>query len=471
MSLFQIVQQNFFSILASQNKESYLLALMVLRRCYRQELSIRKSDYIAELTGELSRCSIELSPEDEGLPEDTGFSGQAHFLLRKLITTGWVDEETEASSFQETLVIPDYATKFLKLFHDLTTDQHREYNKYVYSTYTVLKNANQTRDDYLYEALTIANNNTIALVEDLKSLLGNIRRYHQLLSNLADVKGVLSQHFDQFSEQIEKKFYHPIKTFDSVDRFRPAIMNILNNWREDTLLKDQIADLAMHRAPGRFPDIMAARREIQTVIDDIINNFDLVPILVREIDSKHRRYLVAAHDRILYLSQSDQTIKGKVASILATLPDLPEHELETLLTENLQLYSVGWFSDNDLFTPRKRRRDFTPEPLPIRAQPDIEAIQAELDSFTNRARQIFDQKKILSFMEAQLGDKPSMTTAQLDISGRDEFILTLLAVLRHDDPASFYRIVLYSGYLANNGYLLPNLTFFRKEVSKNGLHE
>jgi hypothetical protein len=471
MSLFQIVPDNFFSILASQNKEIYLLALMVLRRCYRSELSIRKTDYITALTEELISRSIDMAPEDEGLPEDTGFSGQAHFLLRRLVASGWVDEEIEGNSFEDTLVIPDYATKFLNLCHELTTDQHREYNKYVFTTYSVLKNANETRDDYLFDALDFAHRNTAALVEDLKSLLGNIRRYHQLLSNQVDVKGVLSQHFDQFSEQIEKKFYHPIKTFDSVDRFRPGIMAILGDWREDTLLKDQVAELALDRAPGRFPDILAARREIQAMIDGIIRHFDHVPELVREIDRKHRRYLVAAYDRIIYLSQSDQTIKGKVARILAALPDLPEEELEALLNQNLQLYKAGWFSDNDLFTPRKRRKEFEPEPLPIRSQPDMEAIRNELESFADRIRQGFDQKRILAFMEDQFGDDTTLTTAQLDIPGMDEFILSLLAVLRHDDPASFYNIALKSGYLLNNGYRLPNLTFHRKEVSPHGIQD
>ena len=471
MSLFQIVPDNFFSILASQNKEIYLLALMVLRRCYRQELSIRKTDYIAELAGELSRRSIDMAPEDEGLPENSGYSGQAHFLLRKLVVTGWVDEEMEGTSFDDTLVIPDYAAKFLNLFHELTTDQHREYNKYVFSTYSVLKNANETRDDYLFDALEFAYRSTSALVEDLKSLLGNIRRYHQLLTNQVDVKAVLSHHFDQFSEHIEKKFYHPIKTFDSVDRFRPGILAILGDWREDTLLKDQMAELALVRAPGRFQDLLVARREIQTMIDGIIRHFDHVPELVREIDRKHRRYLMAAYDRIIYLTQSDQTIKGKVARILATLPNLPEEELELILEENLQLYNVGWFSDNDLYTPRKRRKDFAPEPLAIRSQPDIDAIRRELDSFTDRVRQGFDQKRVLAFMVDQFGDKPSLTTTQLNLPGQDEFILSLLAVLRHDDPASFYRIELNNGYQLNNGYRLPNLTFYRKEVSTNGIHD
>ena len=471
MSLLEIVPDNFFSILASPNKEIYLQALLVLHRCYRGELSIRKTDYVGALAEELISRSLDLAPEEEGLPEDTGFSGQAHFLLRRLIAAGWVEEETEGASLEETLSVPDYAAKFLNLFHELTSDQHREYNHYVFTIYSVLKQADETRDDYLYEALTTAHRNAAALAEDLRSLLGNIRRYHQLLAGQADVKAVLSQHFDQFSENIEKKFYHPIKTFDSVDRFRPAILAILGDWREDTHFKDQVAELALARAPGRFSDLLAARREVQTLIDEIIFHFDYVPELVEEIDRKHRRYLVAAYDRIIYLSHSDQTVKGKVVQILSALPALGEDDLEALLAENLQLFKVGWFTDNDLYTPRKRRKEFSPEPLPLPSPPNLEAIRRELDSFTQRVQGGFDQARVMAFMREQFGDRPVLTTAQLELPCLDEFILSLLAVLRHDDPASFYRIQLGSGYLFNNGFRLPELKFYLKEETDGGLPE
>ncbi len=471
MSLFEIVPDNFFTILATPNKKIYLQALLVLRRCYRGELSIRKTDYVSALAEELISRSLDLAPEEDGLPEDASFSGQAHFLLRRLIDHHWVEVETEGSSLEETLAIPDYAAKFLNLFHELTSDQHREYNHYVFTIYSVLKQADETRDDYLYEALATAHRNASALAEDLRSLLGNIRRYHQLLANQAEVRGILRQHFDQFSEEIEKKFYHPIKTFDSVDRFRPAILAILGDWREDSYLKDQVAELALTRAPGRFGDALAARREVQTLLDETIRLFDYVPELVEEIDRKHRRYLVAAYDRIIYLSHSDQTVKGKVVQILTALPTLEEGDLGTLLAENLQLFKVGWFSENDLYTPRKRRQEFDPEPLPLPSPPDLAAIRLELESFTQRVQEGFDQARVLAFMREQFGDRPILNTAQLDLPGLDEFILSLLAVLRHDDPASFYRIQLGRGYLYNNGFRLPELKFYLKEEADGGLSE
>lgn len=466
MDLFKLLPENFFSILASPNKHIYLASLMVLRRCYRDELSIRKTDYIAELIAELSRQSLDYQPEEDvELPEDN-LSGRAHALLRKLVDTGWVEEEAQGSSFEDALIIPDYAVRVLNLFHDLTTDEHREYNKYVYSTYSVLKNADQERDDYLFEALDQAWRNTEALVSDLKSLLGNIRRYHQLLVEQANVRAVLAQHFDQFAELVEKKVYHPIKTFDSVPRFKAAILRILYSWREDVELKDTIADLALARNPGRFDDISAARLAAQQMLDEIIGHYEHLESLVEEIDRKHRRYLLAAHDRIQYLLQSDQTIKGKVVQLITTLPDLKEEDLSSLLEQHLQLYRVVHFTEQDLFTPRKRRAEFAPEPLAVRSAVDMEAVQKEVDSFTQRVRQSFDQRRILAFMERQFGDKTTLTSNDLAIDTQDDFILTLLAVLRHDDPGTFYHVRFGSQYILNNGYRLPEMTFRRTGLAE-----
>ncbi len=468
MNLFNIIPENFFSILASPNRNVYLSALVVLHRCYRAELSIRKTDYIAELIAELNRANLIFEVEDEEeMPEDN-ISGRAHLLLRKLVATGWVEEETQGETLEDALVVPDYAVNMLNLFHDLTHYEHQEYNRYVYSTYSILKNANQEKDDYLFEALDQAWRNTDNLVSDLKSLLGNIRRYHQVLFQQADVQSVLVKHFDQFAELIEKKVYHPIKTFDSVPRFKAAILRILYAWREDVGLKDRISELALGRNPNRFNDINSCRLEVQRLLDDIIGHYETIEGLIAEIDRKHRRYLLAAHDRIQYLLQSDETIKGKLVHMLNTLPKMGEQDMGSVLEQHLQLYRVAHFTEQDLFTPRKRRMEFAPDPLRLRSSLDMEAVQNEVDNFTQRVRQGFDQRRIFSFMDKQFGNRKTLGSQDLELENQDDFILTLLAVLRHDDPESFYKVAFGDCYILNSGFRLPEMTFTRTSGVETG---
>ena len=65
------------------------------------------------------------------------------------------------------------------------------------------------------------------LVDELKLLFNNIKRYYQRISELSDVNTLLEEHFDRYKEQIVDTVYYPLKTIDSVPRFKYAILSML----------------------------------------------------------------------------------------------------------------------------------------------------------------------------------------------------------------------------------------------------
>ena len=72
-----------------------------------------------------------------------------------------------------------------------------------------------------------AHGNTVKLVDELKTLHNNIRRYHQALNEYATVNDILRGHFDEYKNLITDRIYHPLKTLDSVPRFKNPIIKIL----------------------------------------------------------------------------------------------------------------------------------------------------------------------------------------------------------------------------------------------------
>lgn len=103
MKLFQLIPDNLFSILASKNKKVYIEALFVLRKAFKQEMVISKTDLVAMLIANLDEMimDLDLSEENETAEESGPVGGKslgtlsaaAHFLLRRLRETGWVDVE------------------------------------------------------------------------------------------------------------------------------------------------------------------------------------------------------------------------------------------------------------------------------------------------------------------------------------------------------------------------------------------
>ena len=93
MNLFERVPENFFSILASKNKELYVDALMLLHKSFQYDLNIETSNYISQLIGLLDTRTYELEEDDEEVDGSPTLSIKARWILNRFVMTGWIDRE------------------------------------------------------------------------------------------------------------------------------------------------------------------------------------------------------------------------------------------------------------------------------------------------------------------------------------------------------------------------------------------
>jgi hypothetical protein len=471
MGLFHMIPENLFSLLASKNKEIYLDGLFVLRRAYKQEMIITKDQVVAMLISELEDRMMEIDLEDEegedeqGITPERNLSALAHFLIRKFNRTGWIDVEYATDSFEEQITLYDYSVKILNTLHELLDTTPREYNSFVYSTYSLLKTANEERDMYTYNALTQAYKNTSLLVDELKSLLNNIRRYHQALLDQTEVRGILKEHFDSFKEMVEDKIYHPLKTFDSVPRFKTPIINILKNWLDDPQITDILVTSAQRRKQGENKEDII--EEIIIMIEEIIGTYERLDILLKEIDRKKAAYTRASIEKVEYLLNTDRSIKGKLVEILksAGKKGKQSEKLQQVMQESQNLFPQAFLDEFSLYVRRKKRIREPGEPLKMAQTVDNALLEKELDDLVDRVKNSYTTRRIMNFMEQQFAGRQVIETGDLQISGDEDFIMIILGALKHDEAAAFYQIEFLPGYLLLDGYRLPQMRLSRKEHS------
>ena len=77
MGLFDVVPSNFFSILASGNREIYVEALMLLHQTFKYELNIRVDDYISSMISILEDKAYVPEDDDEVQESSLTPSGKA----------------------------------------------------------------------------------------------------------------------------------------------------------------------------------------------------------------------------------------------------------------------------------------------------------------------------------------------------------------------------------------------------------
>jgi hypothetical protein len=463
VELFEVFPQNFFSLFASPNRTIYAEALLVLHRHYRQETRLKKAELVSRLVSGMETKMLELEAEEGdsyGFGEEVNLSGRAHFLLRKFLETGWLEVEPELSSFEECYIVPGYAGKVLNLFYDILEGEPAEYNGYVHSTYSSLKTADQERDEQLYYALRHAHQATRQLWDSLRELLDNIRQYHQRLQQQVEARGLLVEHFDKFRVLVADKVYHPLKTFDSVPRFKQRIVGILKKWLRDGDVLLEIARTSVKR--GEYAELGAARERAVSHIVEVLDIYDKLDELLTQIDRKNTAYTRASVERLQYYLNTGRDTRGKLVEVLKSLPSLRRGgtALARALSEGLPLYETGYLDEYSVFT-QPRKREHIPDEAVLPAFTPAE-IEAEMKEFRERLGRIYSHQKIVEFIMSRLDGKNSLTTTEFEIAETEDFVRLLLAVVKSGEKELPYRFEFKDGYLYVNGYRLPELVLARE---------
>ncbi|QNO15929.1 hypothetical protein HYG86_14710 [Alkalicella caledoniensis] len=459
MKLFERIPERLFSILTSSNKELYVEALFVLRQAFKTELVIRRIDLVAMMIDamEVKIIQADFSEEaeemDEGIKVDVSLSGKAYLIIRKLKETGWLEVEYQNSSFEEDITIPDYAISIINLLYDISTERMKEYNSYVFATYSALKNTEEN-PDYMYQALQAAYQNTVQLVDELKLLFNNIRRYYQRMTTELNINELLAEHFDYYKEQIIDNIYYPLKTIDSVPRFKHAILLRLNEW----VLQDEVIEMMVMQGKKRriYTSEEEGKEDILEKINYIANTFENIEGMIAEIDKKHVAYTNASIDRIRYMMNSDRSVKGKLVELLK---QSDKAEIYSKLSEGVLVYQQGYIDDGSLYNRTKRTVKSEGKPTPIE---EIEVDNGLIDTFLEDIRKQYSFRKINEFVLECFSGKDKFCTEDMEIRCQEEFILLILATFQTGQRNTTYCMEFLDGTVEKNGYRLPKAIFNRK---------
>ena len=455
--LFDVIPDRFFSILASGKKELYLEAVLILREASKKSIVIRRSDFLELLSDRLGSVisADDFSDEEKEYGENAGISGKVSMIMRRLTDCGWIQTEyASSSSFEENIIIPDYAVRIIDALTAVMEDKETEYNGYVFSTYAVLRQAEDDKD-FRYTALNQAYDNTEAFIESLKVLYNNIRRYMQRVSKLG-VNQLLADHFDKYAEDVIRRILDPIKRTDSIYRFKQPILSILDRWLDDESIIESLASSEAEKMQSS--DIDKARDIVREMISYISSTYGDIPRTIEMIEQRHAEYTKAAIDRMSYMVNYDRGIRGQIARILS-LSSRPEVMKEMI--GSIGAVSSSILSPSSVYEriERTAKEDSEVSRISQRTLPsDIaDELEREFDS-------IYSPQRIDDFILAHMDSSGSVNTAMLPIDGEDESILFILAILRSTELSSPFTMEDTGHETVSGGFILPDMIFRRRHA-------
>lgn len=478
MNLFDIIPENFFSIFQGKNRAIYAESLITLFDLLQNDESlISKNDFIKTLKDknkDIESFSYEGEDlddeEDNSLLMDT-ISSKASFICRRLEETGWIDIAMDPDTFDETIILPVYSIMMVRSFKDIISDEESPYLSLVHSTYSELKLEDEDQDELLYTTLDRCYNNTKKLKVELVTLIHSIRIFQNKLGKVFVTNKVLHDYFDVYKNKISDRYYHPLKTFDSVAKFRRPIIKILDGWIKDKEVRNRLIQQACIQ--NGTVDKKKIESDIITKINYITDTYDTINSLISSIDKEHNLYTKNSANKILYLNNTDKTIKGHLENIFkyyGLASQKAGRELGNILSgmQNcISFYDQGYIDSKSVTLPVLRK--YRNEEAPLEMIDFTEVGDVMMRNFLNEVMNIYTDEKVYEFMDNAFGESDEIYSQDIPLLDYDAFVLLILATVKKDDDDCFYTIEeVDDEKIYNHGYIIPNFLFKKKQNMSKG---
>lgn len=475
MNLFNKIPDNFFSILSSKNKNIYGLAIVTLYDCLTlYHNRIRKSDFLDLLKNRGEGLVKNLIIEEEDYDDKTliyepTLQGKYNLIVKRLVDTGWIILDQDIKSGVEYILIPSYSMSMLKIVYEFVSDNETQYVSNVRSTYADLQYEDENQSDYMYRALVNAVNKTRDLELEVTKLDHSIRVFHKQLANMFSPNEVLNQHFDIAREDVVDPIYHPLKTNDSIILYNGPISSILKRWLNTEEVFNKIVSQALV-LNSSLRSKEEAQSDVIKKINYIQDTYNKLTEEMSDIDKAQSNYTKATTEKVIYLNNSDKTIKGKLETIFLSLAKVINGEANGYpnivkdVNNSLLFYQQGYIDSDSLTKPYRRNERYEGEPMAI---DDFE--QEANEGLMQSLLQIMDaysDEKIMDFMANAFKDENEIDVQKIPVKSVEDFIMVILGTVKADSRSSFYDFVRPDEleYLTKEEkYEMPNYQYVRRK--------
>lgn len=366
MDFFDMVPDNFFSLLNSKNKKIYLASILQAFKIYETGsiLGIEKKIVVDDLVFYLEsnkKYLFEVEDEEDEESNPQSKRDLANYILRKMEECGWIYVDV-TNDYQEVLNFTDCAITLceailnaypsLEYTDDELPDNYvdqTEYQGYIYNIYSLL-----TQKDNIDYSLTfsLVYSNTRQLIRAIRKLDARMKDYIQSVVDNTEVKDLMEKLMN-YQTEIYNKSYAKLKISDNIDRYRLEIITKLEEYQQSESIVKAISNNYL-TSTQTVDD--AINKTIKN-IDEVIDAFNALEEFITEIDNKNRDYINSTIGKVKFLLSEDDNIIGKINRILKyvkTTNSVGKIDKSLKLVDSLYtLSSIKVFDqEKSLYTPR-----------------------------------------------------------------------------------------------------------------------
>ncbi|MBQ9015984.1 MAG: hypothetical protein IJ109_07650 [Firmicutes bacterium] len=470
--LFDIIPDNFFGPLAAPGKTVYWECIRRLFAITSRQLSfgVERDVLVDELEYYFEQNLAADLPRDAWEEQDRNRSGagmalsprdKANHMLRRLERYGWISIEVDYSYVQR-VSFRDHAIRVIRTLTQIEHEEKTEYQGYIYTIYNLAR-----AKDHPGLALTQIVENTELLITGLKSLNANIKQYIDDLTKHRTVAQILDALLNDYYTNVVDKAYHRLMTSDNVSKFRPEIIQRLEeSSRSSRYMNGAARELAQIR---EIPEEQARSLALD-MLHDVIEAFRQMDEILDEINRKNARYQRAAVGRARFLLTSSDDVRGQLKDIICALNDAfqsegyTDHNMIYELEETdrlIRLFSIQYLDTDSLHAPRTEKKAFQPQEIAARSV-DEKSRQQRLRQIAEKLERVLSAEKIDAYVQTILDGRQQIMASQLPLEEDDTFIRLIYVRLYGQRKNMSYEII-PGKHVRKDGFRFRDFEIRRKE--------
>ncbi len=450
LSMFNIISESFFVPLASPNKLVYWECICRLFSIMDNQLSFGVERDV--LVDELQYYFEQANAADLADEELTGTDsrGRANWMLRRLEYYGWIEIETDKSYVQR-VNFKEYAVKIVKTLLEVAEGRQIEYQGYIYTIYSLVRSSTDHPGVVLMQILE----NTDLLITGLKNLNSSIKHYIDDLTRHKTVAEIMDALFNDYITNIVDKAYHRLLTSDNVSKFRPEIIERLENkGRSRAYVEKTAAEIAGIKEVSKE----AAEELVYQYLHSVVDAFQNMDDILKEINQKNTQYQRSAVNRARFMLTGSEDVRGQIKEILMGINERITAEQMNpggiyridFLDELIRIYSVGFLDERSFYLPVEGKKEFKPEEI-AEAEPDLIIRQEKLRRMAEKMQKVLSVPKINAYVKTQLGEKRELLASQFPLKTAEDFVKIIYIRLYGQRKNMDYTVEL-NDYGERNGY-------------------
>lgn len=458
--MFDIISDSFFVPLASPNKIVYWECICKLFSIMDNQLSfgVERDVLVDELQYYFEQSNAADFTEEEMTGTDS--RSKANWMLRRLEHYGWLEIETDKSYVQR-VNFKEYAVRIIKTFLEIAEGKQIEYQGYIYTIYSLVRSNTDHPGVVLLQILE----NTDLLITGLKNLNSNIKHYIDDLTRHKTVAEIMDALFNDYITNIVDKAYHRLLTSDNVSKFRPEIIERLESKSRSRVYmeKARLEIAEMKEISGE-----EAEELVYHYLHSIIDAFQNMDDILREINQKNTQYQRSAVNRARFMLTGSEDVRGQLKEILMGINEEINREQMNLggvyridfLEELIRIYSVSCLDEKSFYSPVEGRKEFKPQEI-ADMEPDLELRQAKLRKMAEKMQKVLSPARINAYVKMQLGERKSLLATQFPLENAEDFVKIIYIRLYGQRKNMDYTVELREEE-ERNGYRFKDFLVSRK---------